>query len=98
VRAEPRALLRSIPGLELVELADGELCCGSAGSYNLTEPGMAWRLGERKAAAVLASGADMVAAGNPGCILQIRAALRLRGRDLPVLHPVEILARAQGID
>jgi glycolate oxidase iron-sulfur subunit len=98
VRAEPRALLRAIPGLELVELADGELCCGSAGSYNLTEPGMAWRLGERKAAAVLASGADLVAAGNPGCILQIRAALRLRGRDLPVLHPVEILARAQGVD
>jgi glycolate dehydrogenase iron-sulfur subunit len=98
VRAEPRALLRAIPGVELVELADGEICCGSAGSYNLTEPDMAWRLGERKAAAVLASGADMVAAGNPGCILQIRAALRLRGRDLPVLHPVEILARAQGVD
>ncbi len=98
VRAEPRALLRAIPGLELLELADGEICCGSAGSYNLTEPAMAWRLGERKAAAVLATGADMVAAGNPGCILQIRAALRLRGHDLPVLHPVEILARAQGID
>ena len=98
VRAEPRALLRAIPGLELVELADGELCCGSAGTYNLTEPAMAWRLGERKAEAVLATGADMVAAGNPGCILQIRAALRLRGRELPVLHPVEILARAQGVD
>jgi glycolate oxidase iron-sulfur subunit len=97
VRSEPRALLRSVPGLELVELADGELCCGSAGTYNLTEPEMAWRLGERKADAVVASGAEMVAAGNPGCILQIRAALRLRGRDLPVLHPVEILARAHGL-
>jgi len=97
VRSEPRALLRSVPGLELVELADGELCCGSAGTYNLTEPEMAWRLGARKADAVLASGAEMVAAGNPGCILQIRAALRLRGHDLPVLHPVEILARAHGL-
>ena len=97
VRSEPRALLRAIPGLELVELADGELCCGSAGTYNLTEPEMAWRLGERKADAVLASGAQIVAAGNPGCILQIRAALRLRGHDLPVLHPVEILARARGL-
>jgi glycolate oxidase iron-sulfur subunit len=97
VRSEPRALLRSVPGLELVELSDGELCCGSAGTYNLTEPEMAWRLGARKADAVLASRAEMVAAGNPGCILQIRAALRLRGHDLPVLHPVEILARAHGL-
>lgn len=97
VRSEPRALLRSIPGLTLVELGDGEICCGSAGTYNLTEPEMSQRLGERKADAVVASGAEMVAAGNPGCILQIRAALRLRGHDLPVLHPVEILARAQGI-
>jgi len=97
VRAEPRALLRSIPGLELVELGDGELCCGSAGTYNLTEPEMAWRLGERKAEAVLASGAEMVAVANPGCILQIRAALRLRGRELPVLHPVELLAQSLGL-
>jgi glycolate oxidase iron-sulfur subunit len=97
IRAEPRALLRSIPGIEVVELADGELCCGSAGTYNLTEPDMAWRLGERKADAVIASGAEMVAAANPGCILQIRAALRLRGSDLPVVHPVELLARSQGL-
>ena len=90
--------MRAIPGVELLELGDGEICCGSAGTYNLTEPEMAWRLGERKAKAVMATGADMVAAANPGCILQIRAALRLNGRDLPVLHPVEILARAQGID
>ncbi len=97
VRQPPRDLLRSVPGLELLELADGELCCGSAGTYNLTEPDMAWRLGERKADAIVASGAEMVAAANPGCILQIRAALRLSGRDLPVVHPVEILARAHGI-
>jgi glycolate oxidase iron-sulfur subunit len=97
VRREPRELLRSVPGLELFELSDGELCCGSAGTYNLTEPDMAWRLGARKAEAILATGADMVVAANPGCILQIRAALRLAGRDLPVLHPVEILARAHGL-
>jgi glycolate oxidase iron-sulfur subunit len=97
VRSQPRELLRAVPGLELLELADGELCCGSAGTYNLTEPDMAERLGRRKADAVLASGAEMVAAGNPGCILQIRAALRLRGRELPVVHPVELLARAHGI-
>jgi len=97
VRSQPRELLRAVPGLELVELTDGELCCGSAGTYNLTEPEMSERLGSRKADAVLASGADMVAAGNPGCILQIRAALRLRGRELPVVHPVELLARAHGI-
>jgi glycolate dehydrogenase iron-sulfur subunit len=97
VRREPRDLLRTIPGLELVELADGEICCGSAGTYNLTEPEMAWRLGERKAQAVLDSGAEIVAAGNPGCILQIRAALRLRGRELAVLHPIELLARAHGL-
>jgi glycolate dehydrogenase iron-sulfur subunit len=97
VRRQPRELLRAIPGLELVELGDSELCCGSAGTYNLTEPEMAWRLGSRKAASVLESGAEIVAAGNPGCILQIRAALRLAGHDLPVLHPVEILARAYGM-
>ncbi len=97
VRREPRDLLRTIPGLELVEIGGGELCCGSAGTYNLTEPDMAWRLGERKAEAVLESGAEIVAAGNPGCILQIRAALRMRGRELAVLHPVELLARAHGL-
>jgi glycolate oxidase iron-sulfur subunit len=97
VRREPRALLRTIPGLELVEVGDGELCCGSAGTYNLTEAGMAWRIGERKAQAVLDTGAEIIAAGNPGCILQIRAALRLRGRELSVVHPIELLARAHGL-
>lgn len=97
VRAAPRALLRSIPGLELVELNDGELCCGSAGTYNLTEPDMAWRLGERKADAVEATGAEIVAAANPGCILQIQAVLRTRGRSLRVAHPIELLAEAYGL-
>ncbi|MGH7856731.1 MAG: heterodisulfide reductase-related iron-sulfur binding cluster, partial [Candidatus Binatia bacterium] len=71
--------------------------CGSAGTYNLTEPAMAWRLGERKARTIVDAGADVVAAANPGCILQIRAALRVAGRELPVRHPVEILATAHGV-
>jgi glycolate oxidase iron-sulfur subunit len=98
VRAAPRALLASVPGVQVVEIADSEICCGSAGSYNLTEPEMAWRLADRKARTILDSGADMVAAANPGCILQIRAALRVARRELPVFHPVEIVARAHGLE
>lgn len=89
----PRELLRSIPGVELVDIRDG-LCCGSAGTYNLTEPEMAWRLAERKADAVEAAAPEIVAAGNPGCLLQIRAALRLRKSDIAVRHTVEIVADA----
>ena len=84
-------LLRQIPGLELVELADADICCGSAGSYNLTEPAMARRLGERKAANIRATGATCVAAANPGCAMQIQAALRRGGIDAVVRHPVELL-------
>ena len=99
VRRQPRALLARLKhhGVDVRELDDATRCCGSAGIYNLTEPDMARRLGERKAEAVLAIGAEIVAAANPGCILQIRAALRLRGRDLPVVHPVELLAEAHGL-
>ena len=73
VREEPRALLRSIPGLELVEPADWETCCGSAGIYNLVKPDAAAELGRRKARNLLAVSADVVAAANPGCALQIAA-------------------------
>jgi glycolate oxidase iron-sulfur subunit len=96
VREAPRALLRAIPGIELVELAESELCCGSAGTYNLTEPGMARRLAERKIANIVATGATCVATANPGCSLQIQAGLRARGLDIPVVHPVELLDRAYG--
>ena len=85
VREQPRALLRAIPGLELLEPADWELCCGSAGIYNLVEPEAAAELGARKAANLLATGAEAVAAGNPGCALQIAA--HLGGRTLPIFHP-----------
>jgi len=89
VRAQPRALLRAIPELEVVEPADWEICCGSAGIYNLVQPEAAAELGARKAANLLASGAEAVAAGNPGCALQIAA--HLDGRELPIFHPMTLL-------
>jgi glycolate oxidase iron-sulfur subunit len=91
ITAEPRAVLRSIPGLELVEPAEQELCCGSAGIYNLVQPEAARELGERKARNVGATEPDVYASANPGCLLQVSAALRRAGRPLPALHPVELL-------
>jgi len=96
VRSAPRALLAAIPGLELVELPDSDVCCGSAGSYNLTEPAMAARLGTRKAESVRTTGATCVAAANPGCVLQIQAALRRAGIAVDVRHPIELLDEAYG--
>jgi glycolate oxidase iron-sulfur subunit len=92
LRAEPRAVLGQIPGLEVVDLADKEACCGSAGIYNLVELATAQLLGAKKAAAVLATGAALVVSGNPGCNLQIAAALRGAGAAMPVAHSVEVLA------
>lgn len=94
VREAPRRLLRAIPGVELVELTESDLCCGSAGSYNLTEPEMADALGRRKVDNIEATGAECVAAANPGCALQIAAELRRRGGGVRVVHPVELLDQA----
>jgi glycolate oxidase iron-sulfur subunit len=94
VRAAPRSLLRGIPGLQLREPAEADLCCGSAGIYNLLQPEAAGELGARKARALLDTAPDAVAAGNPGCALQIAAQLRSAGRPLPVVHPVELLDRS----
>ncbi len=94
VRAEPRALLRSIPGLELLEPAEQDLCCGSAGIYNLVQPEAARALGDRKAANVLALEPDVYVSANPGCLLQVSAALRRRGRPIAAAHPVELLDAA----
>ena len=94
VRQEPRQLLCRIPGLRLVELADSDLCCGSAGIYNLLEPGVARELLERKLARIVETGARVVAAANPGCLLQIAWGCRQRGLDVTLVHPVELLARA----
>jgi len=91
ITRQPRDLLRAVPGLELVEIASGDDCCGSAGIYNLTEPASADEIGRRKAENVLATGAPMVAAANPGCALQIQRLLRERGASVQAAHPVEIL-------
>ena len=94
MRHEPRQLLSRIPGLRLVELGDSELCCGSAGVYNLLEPGMARELLDRKLARIAETRARVVAAANPGCLLQIAWGCRERGLDVALVHPVELLARA----
>jgi glycolate oxidase iron-sulfur subunit len=94
VRAQPRALLRAIPGLELVEPREWELCCGSAGIYNLTKPDPADQLGARKAENLLATGAEAIAAANPGCALQITAHLARKGHEIPIVHPVQLLQEA----
>ena len=94
VRGEPRALLRRIPGLRLVELAESDLCCGSAGVYNLLEPAIAGELLTLKVKRIAESGAKVVATGNPGCLMQIAQGCRARGLDVELVHPVELLARA----
>lgn len=91
VRSEPRSILSSIPGLDLVEISEGDLCCGSAGSYNLEQPEIANTLGRRKAANIVASGARLVATGNIGCITQIEAALKKQSPGFRVLHTLEVL-------
>jgi glycolate dehydrogenase iron-sulfur subunit len=94
VRNEPRTLLRRIPGLRLVELAESDLCCGSAGVYNILEPEMAGELARRKVERIRETGARIVVTGNPGCIAQIAGEGRRQGLALEVLHPVELLGRA----
>ncbi len=94
VREQPRELLRSIPELELVEPPEWEICCGSAGIYNLVQPDAAGELGERKARNLLETGAEAVAAANPGCVLQIAAHTKRLGRELRVIHPMELLWRS----
>ncbi len=91
VREQPRSLLRSIPGLELVEIPSGDQCCGSAGVYNLFEPESASEIGERKAANVASVAPALIASANPGCTLQIQANLEKRGISIPAAHPIELL-------
>ncbi|WP_243792340.1 glycolate oxidase subunit GlcF [Saccharopolyspora gloriosae] len=91
IRSQPRALLRDIPGIELREINRGELCCGSAGIYNLLQPEAAQELGDRKAAHVQDTRADLLVTANPGCSMQIRAALERRGEALPMAHTVQVL-------
>jgi glycolate oxidase iron-sulfur subunit len=86
-----RASLRRIPGLEVVEPAEQDICCGSAGIYNIVQAGAARELGERKAQHVLATGAQVLASANPGCLVQLATTLRRLGQPLPALHPIELV-------
>ena len=91
IRVQPRALLTGIPGLALKEIAEAELCCGSAGIYNLLNPVPAAQLGDRKAGNVLATGAELLVTANPGCLMQVAAALRRNGGSISLAHTVEVL-------
>jgi glycolate oxidase iron-sulfur subunit len=86
-----RVSLARIPELEVVEPEEQDLCCGSAGIYNLVQPDAAHELGDRKAAKVLETGANVYASANPGCLVQISTALRRAKRPLPALHPIELV-------
>ena len=94
ITAPPRRLLAQIPGLEIREMEESSLCCGSAGIYNVTQPEMAGRLGRRKVEHVLDVAPDILATANPGCALQIANGLRASGRAVEVLHVVQLLDRA----
>jgi len=91
IREHPRAVLSTVPGLEVAEPAEQSICCGSAGIYNLVQPAAARELGDRKAGHVLAVEPDVYAAANPGCLVQVATALRRVGRRLPSLHPIELV-------
>ena len=91
IRKQPRQLLELIPGMQLVPLNESEICCGAAGSYNITQPEMAERLGQRKAKNLLATGADAIFTSNVGCLIQIRRYLRAEKPNIRIAHPVDAL-------
>jgi glycolate oxidase iron-sulfur subunit len=94
VTLAPRTLLARVPGLKLVSLSESDMCCGAAGTYNLTQPEMSARLAERKLSNIAATGADICVTGNVGCAMQIQSESAARGQHLRVVHPVELLHRA----
>ena len=94
ISQQPRELLRAIPNVELVELPEATWCCGSAGIYNITQPEMSMALLERKMKHIAATGAQVVATGNPGCIGQIRYGAKKFGMNVEIVHPITLLARA----
>lgn len=91
VKLQPRSVLATIPDLEVVEIAEPAICCGSAGIYNMVRPGPAEELGARKVGHVLATTPNVVATGNPGCLLQLQSGIRAAGSNIPVVHMVQIL-------
>jgi glycolate oxidase iron-sulfur subunit len=94
VRVQPRRLLQGIPGVTVREIAESEICCGSAGIYNLLEPDAATQLRERKVQNILKTDAEAIVSGNPGCLLQIATGLEAAGRPMPIMHLVEVLDRS----
>jgi glycolate oxidase iron-sulfur subunit len=94
IREQPREIVRAIPGIELVEMNESDFCCGSAGIYNITHPEMAQRLLELKIDNLAATGAEMVIAANPGCIIQIASGIRQRNLPMEVVHPIDLLDRS----
>jgi len=94
VKREPRELLRAIPGLELIELPDAHMCCGSAGTYNLDQPEIAASLGRQKAQAIMNTGAEVVASGNIGCLTQLKSHLGKLQSPIRVMHTIQVLAQA----
>jgi glycolate oxidase iron-sulfur subunit len=91
IREQPRALLRAVPGVQVIEVPDGDQCCGAAGLYNVTEPELAGRLQHDKAKALASTGTSVIASANPGCTMQLRAGLAAMGVDARVVHPVQLL-------
>ncbi|GAA2093808.1 heterodisulfide reductase-related iron-sulfur binding cluster [Microlunatus panaciterrae] len=91
IRTQPRALLQDVPGLELREIADADLCCGSAGIYNILHPEPARELGDRKAANIVATGASLLVTANPGCLMQVAGSLERAGSRLAMAHTIEVL-------
>ena len=91
VRAQPRRLLEAIPGLTLKEIAEAELCCGSAGIYNILNPEPARELGDRKAANIVATGAQVLVTANPGCLMQVTSAIERSGHPMGMAHTIEVL-------
>ncbi len=99
IRAQPRQLLAGIPELEVREIADPEICCGSAGVYNVLQPEPARELGDRKAAAVLATGAEILVTANPGCLMQVASSIERIGGSIAMAHTVEVLdASIRGVN
>ncbi|HBE31939.1 MAG TPA: glycolate oxidase, partial [Cyanobacteria bacterium UBA11368] len=91
ISVQPRQLLRQIPGVTLREPIDAALCCGSAGVYNMLQPEVAEELGQQKVENLLNTGAELIASANPGCTLQITKHLELQGKQVPIMHPMELL-------
>jgi glycolate oxidase iron-sulfur subunit len=94
ISTQPRQVLKTIPQLEVLEIPDAALCCGSAGIYNLVQPDTAAQLGDMKVKNCLSTGADLVVSANPGCLVQISSALKRAGQQVPVLHMIELMDAA----